>query len=131
MVLNSPESGECRLNRVSIARKGEAEMKRLTLFTLKLSLVALTTLTASHWKASSQTAGAAQEQTAGSGKVAEGENTLGADQANKVSKTGVDLPEAQIDIEKLIDLEGAEPKSERNFSFDTEKDPAAFSGTKN
>ncbi len=107
-------------------------MNRSTLFTLQLFLVAVTTLTASHWKASSQTAGAAQEQTASSGNVEEGENTLGADQANKVSNTGVDVPQTQTDIiEKLIDLEGADPRLERNFSFDTEKDPAAVSGTKN
>jgi hypothetical protein len=115
------------------SRKGETEMNRLTLFTLQLFLVAVTTLTASHWKTSSQTAGAAQEQTPGSGKVEEGENTLGADQANKVSNKGVDVPETQtIDtISVLIDPEGADPRSERNFSFDTEKDPAAVSGTKN
>jgi hypothetical protein len=68
----------------------------------------------------------------------ERENTLGADQANKASNTGVDVPETQtIDIitklidTKLIDLEGADPRSERNFSFDTEKEPAAVSDTKN
>jgi hypothetical protein len=119
-------------------RKGQAEMNRLTLFSFQLFLVAVTTLTASHWKANSQTAGAAQGQTASSGKVEERENTLGADQANKASNTGVDVPETQtIDIitklidTKLIDLEGADPRSERNFSFDTEKEPAAVSDTKN
>jgi hypothetical protein len=108
-------------------------MTRLTLFTLQLVLVAVTTLTASPWKISSQTAGAAQEQTAGSGKVEEGENTRGADQANKVSNTGVDVSETQpIDaISVLIDPEGADPRSDSNFSFDTEKDPAAVTGTKN
>ena len=108
-------------------------MNRLTLCTLQLFLVAGTTLTALPWKTSSQTAGAAQEQTAGSGKVEEGENTLGADQANKVSNTGVDVPETQpIDTRAVqIDHEGADPRLESNFSFDTEKDPPAVSGTKN
>jgi hypothetical protein len=30
-----------------------------------------------------------------------------------------------------IDPEGADPRSERNFSFDTEKDPAAVSSPQN
>jgi hypothetical protein len=115
------------------SRTGETAMNRFTLVTLQLVLVAVTTLTASHWKISSQTAGAAQEQTAGSGKVEERENTLGADQANKVSNTGVDVPETQAieALEVRIDPEGADPRSESNFSFDTEKDPPAVSGTQN
>jgi hypothetical protein len=58
----------------------------------------------------------------------EEENTLGADQANKVSNTGVHVPGTSA---ALIDPEGTDPRSERNFSFDTEKDPAAVSGAKN
>src|SRR5262249_54431430 len=73
-------------------------MNRLTLFTLQIFLVAVTTLTASHWKAGSQNAGAAQAQTAGARNVAQGENTLGADQANKTSNTGVAVPGTQTDI---------------------------------
>jgi hypothetical protein len=61
-------------------------MNRLTLFILQIFLVAVTTLTASHWKSSTQTAGAAQAQTASAGKAAEGANTLGADQANKATR---------------------------------------------
>jgi hypothetical protein len=57
------------------------EMNRLKLFTLQLVLVSVMTLTASYWKTSSQTAGAAEDQTAGPVKVEEVENTLGADQA--------------------------------------------------
>ena len=107
------------------------------LFTLQLFLVSVTTLTAPHWKTSSQTASAAEAQTAGPVKVEEVENTLGADQANRASNTGVDVTETQkidttrglIDTGKgLIDTEGADPRSDRNFSFDTEKDPAAVSG---
>ena len=174
-------------------------MNRLTLFILQIFLVAVTTLTASHWKSSTQTAGAAQAQTASAGKAAEGantlgadqankasntgvavpetptdvtarpglaasapgtaltpssgivgdaENTLGADQANRASNTGVDVPETPTDIiarpglaagpglaasagTALIDPEGADPRSERNFSFDTEKDPTAVSSPQN
>jgi hypothetical protein len=109
-------------------------MNRLTLFPLQLFLVAVMILTALHGKTSSQTAGTAQEQTAGSGKVEERENTLGADQANKVSNTGVDISETQTTIDAIaviIDHEGADPRLERNFSFDTEKDPPAVRGTKN
>jgi hypothetical protein len=176
-------------------------MNRLTRMTLQIFVIAVTTLTASHWKGDSENAGAAQAQTS-SGNVAQGENTLGADQANKASNTGVAVPESQADIttrpglapivpgtalaanagtaseaentlgadqankvsntgvdvsgtqagviarpgfaagpdlaarpsiaanagETLIDLEGADPQSERNFSFDAEKDPAAASG---
>jgi hypothetical protein len=58
----------------------------------------------------------------------EEQNTRGADQANKVSRTGVDVTDAPAAI---IELEGVDPRSERNFSFDTEKDPAAASDTKN
>jgi CxxC motif-containing protein (DUF1111 family) len=114
------------------------EMNRLKLFTLQLFLVSVMTLTASYWKTSSQTAaGAAENQTVGAVKVEEVENTLGADQANRVSNTGVDVTETQkIDITKgqidtgkgLIDMEGADPKSDKYFSFDTEKDPVAVSG---
>src|SRR6478672_7997933 len=123
-------------------------MNRLTLFILQIFLVAVTTLTASHWKSSTQTAGAAQAQTASAGKAADGANTLGADQANKASNTGVAVPETPTDIiarpglaagpglaasagTALIDPEGADPRSERNFSFDTEKDPTAVSSPQN
>jgi hypothetical protein len=58
----------------------------------------------------------------------EEENTRGADQANRVSNTGRDVPETPTG---LVDLEGADPRSDRNFSFDTEKDPDAVSDTKN
>jgi hypothetical protein len=107
-------------------------MNRVMLCTLQLFLVAVLTLSALHGKTSSQPAGAAQEQTAGAGKVEEGENTLGADQANKVSNTGVDVPATQTIATRagLLDLEGADPSPESTFSFDTEKAPAAVSGTK-
>jgi hypothetical protein len=112
-------------------------MNRLKVVTLQLFLVSVTILTAPHCKTSSQTASTAEDQSAGPVKVEEVENTLGADQANKVSKTGVDVTETQktdttkalIDTGRgLIDTEGADPRSDRNHSFDTEKDPAAVSG---
>jgi len=108
---------------------------------LQLFLVAVMTLTALHWEARSQTMDAAQEQAANSRKVEEEKHTLGADQANKVANTGVDVTETTAGPEVtrqqelrqtiIIDTESSDPRSERNFSFDTEKDPAAASDTKN
>jgi hypothetical protein len=118
--------------------EGEAKMNPLA---LQLFLVAVMTLTALHWEARSQTMDAAQEQAANSRKVEEEKHTLGADQANKVANTGVDVTETTAGHEVtrqqelrqtiIIDTESSDPRSERNFSFDTEKDPAAASDTKN
>ncbi len=101
-------------------------MYRLKIFTLIIFIALATTLIASNWKTSSQTSDMASAQAAApaADEEVETENVAGADQANKVSNTGVDVTES-----RATDTEGSDPNSDANFSFDTEKDPAAAGGT--
>jgi CxxC motif-containing protein (DUF1111 family) len=105
-------------------------MKHLKIFCLSLFLAAGAMLTALRWTTNSQTP---SSQTATD--VAPPDPVLGkgdepatpdgaatdADQANRAAGTGLDITQSP----QAADMEGADPNSDQNFSFDPNRAPAA------